>query len=291
MPSVHAAIYDSPADYDLEHEGDAQDTVFYCALMDRLRPARLLEFGCGSGRLTLPIADVLAQWSGSVTGVDLSDDMLQQARNRRPDTIGAPAIQFAHGDMRTWRSHDTFDMVVIGCSSITHLLTLDDQLAVWRNAFAQLRPGGRFVLDISVPNLGSYVDSLRTPPRVLSEIDVDRIDEETGLRLVRHKTTRFDIVRQRADIQFIYDKFQDARLIERYISDFTSHVYFPRELVLLYMMSGFTIESVWGDFAFRAPGPGSRDLVMVGTVPDRQNDSGGGSFVEEGARQLKGRTP
>ncbi len=46
------AIYQRPDDYDLEHTGDDQDVRFYCRLASRLAPSRVLELGCGSGRVT-----------------------------------------------------------------------------------------------------------------------------------------------------------------------------------------------------------------------------------------------
>ena len=45
-------IYRRPEDYDLEHEGDERDIEFYRELVVRLRPRRMLELACGSGRLT-----------------------------------------------------------------------------------------------------------------------------------------------------------------------------------------------------------------------------------------------
>lgn len=50
-------IYARPGQYDLEHEGDDVDVRFYIGLLDRYSPRRVLELVCGSGRVTLPLAD------------------------------------------------------------------------------------------------------------------------------------------------------------------------------------------------------------------------------------------
>ena len=54
-------IYQRPADYELEHEGNADDVEFFVALARRLKPKRVLEVACGSGRVTQPLANLAAQ--------------------------------------------------------------------------------------------------------------------------------------------------------------------------------------------------------------------------------------
>lgn len=56
-----------------------------------LRPRRALDFGCGVGRLTLP----LAEWVGTACGVDISDSMLEVARARVDDQQVA-GVTFLH---------------------------------------------------------------------------------------------------------------------------------------------------------------------------------------------------
>jgi SAM-dependent methyltransferase len=192
--------------------------------------------------------------------------MLDQARARvaESDPGVSARVRLEQGDMRRWRTFERFDVVLIACSSITHLLTLEDQLAVWRNAFDHLRPGGRFIVDVTMPDLGAYVESLRTPPRALTEVDLDQQDATTRTRLIRQKTTRFDMFAQRAEIQFLYDKFEDGVHVSRYVSDFASHIYFPRELTLLYLHTGFSIEAVWADYTFRPASSQAREIAMIG---------------------------
>jgi hypothetical protein len=115
-------------------------------------------------------------------------------------------------------------------------------------------------------DMAAYAESLRQPPRALVEIDGDTADAE-GRRLVRYKTTEYAPHEQRASIRFLYDKFRRDDLSERWLSDFESHVYFPRELELLYRHTGFAVEATYGDHRFRAPRASTRMLVMVGRKP------------------------
>ena len=76
-------------------------------------------------------------------------------------------------------------------------------------------------------------------------------------RLLRYKTTRYLPHEQRAEIRFLYDKFPEGDRVDRYVSDFDCHVYYPREVELLYRVTGFSwrdgsATTLSGHFALRA---------------------------------------
>ena len=108
--------------------------------------------------------------------------MLKEARRKRAELEESQRcrVSFEAGDMRQWRSPTPFDLVIAPCSSLSHLLTLEDQIAAWRCAFDNLTSGGRFVADLTMPNLAAFAESMQTPPRQVLEIDVDARDPVTG---------------------------------------------------------------------------------------------------------------
>jgi len=108
-------IYARPDLYDMEHEGAShQDARFFARLLARVRPRRVLELACGSGRVTFPLAVALPKTE--IVGVDASVEMLgkaAEARNAAPSSV-RPRTSFMTGDMRDWPgSGDPFDAVVI----------------------------------------------------------------------------------------------------------------------------------------------------------------------------------
>src|SRR5947207_6079850 len=117
------AIYRTPDDYDLEHAGDTRDVEFFTGLAERLKPARVLELACGSGRVTLPLAETGARVGFDVVGLELVPEMLAAAREKReqapPEVRSRLALE--EGDMRTWRADRPFDLIVTPCSSVCHL--------------------------------------------------------------------------------------------------------------------------------------------------------------------------
>jgi SAM-dependent methyltransferase len=259
-------IYERPRDYDLEHEGDDEDICFYSELVRKLQPGRVLELASGSGRVTIPLARLAPALDCEIVGVELADTMLAEAERKRRslEADAAGRVRFVQGDLRSWRGEAPFDLIITPCSSLSHLLTLDDQLAAWRCAYANLSDRGLFIADLTMPNLAVYAESMQTPPRTTVEIDIDTCDPATGARLLRYKTTRYLPNEQRAQIRFMYDKFPEGKPVDRYVSDFDCHVYYPRELELLFRSTGFHVETRYGDYAARPFRSTSRQLIMIG---------------------------
>jgi SAM-dependent methyltransferase len=261
-------LYRHPDEYDLEHLGDSEDVEFYVSLVRKLRPQRVLELGCGTGRITLPLAEQGARLGFDVIGVDSQAEMLESANKRHLEAPPAvrERLRLIQADMRTWQSESAFDLIVIPCSSISHLLALKDQLAAWNQCRRNLTPGGRFLVEITMPNMAIFADSFNVPPRALVEIDVDKWDESDGVRFIRRKTSRYLSHEQCAQTRFLYEKYQNGRAVDGYIDDFVGHVFFPRELQLLFIHTGFEIEQTFGDYRGGPLKSNSPLIIMIGKM-------------------------
>ena len=267
-----ATIYSRPGEYDLEHGTGEEDVEFYRRLVQRLGVKSIVELGSGSGRITAPLAVMADDLDLTITGLDVSRDMLAQAEAKlaRLPQACRSRVRLLEQDIRTFRMTPAADLIVVPCSTMAHVLELEDQLSVWRAAYASLVPGGRFVVDLTMPNLTAYADSMASPPRALVEMDIDQESDDGQARLIRYKTIRYEAHRQRAHVHFLYDRFQgaDDDQARRYISDFESHVYFPRELQLLFLHTGFEVESTYGGYRGERLGSRSSAIVMIGRKPD-----------------------
>jgi SAM-dependent methyltransferase len=222
--SARADIYARPDLYDMEYEGaNNHDARFFARLLARVRPRRVLELACGSGRVTFTLAAALPM--AEIVGVDSSIDMLSQAATARDaaEPLVRERVSLAEGDMRDWPgTGDAFDAVVIACCSVSHLLTLDDRRRTWGTAFRLLRPGGVFILDVRVPDLATLAEAQRVRPRAFVDLDIDatrRTPGEEG-RLLRCTATTYEPHLQRADVRLPYERFDERALAERLVSDF-----------------------------------------------------------------------
>jgi SAM-dependent methyltransferase len=104
-----------------------------------------LEFGIGTGRIAVPLADRGVR----VAGIDSSEAMLARLREKP----GAERIEALVGDMAATRVEGDFSLVYLVFNTIFNLVTQDGQVACFQNAAAHLRSGGRFVIEARVPEI------------------------------------------------------------------------------------------------------------------------------------------
>jgi SAM-dependent methyltransferase len=115
---------------------DRGDLPFWEALARRWNPARILDLGCGTGRVTAVLNRV-----APVVAVDLLPEMLVRAfRN-------APGAQLVAADLRQFAFAELFDLIVLADDPMAHLISLDDRRNVMRLIADHLSPGGRVVIE------------------------------------------------------------------------------------------------------------------------------------------------
>jgi len=137
-----AATYDDSSDGMFDPEFTDAVAGVLAGLAGR---GRALELGIGTGRIALP----LARRGVSVHGIDLSRAMVARLRAKP----GGDAIGITIGDFATAKADGTFTLAYLVFNTINNLTTQDAQVACFRNAAAQLEPGGCFVIEVGVPEL------------------------------------------------------------------------------------------------------------------------------------------
>ncbi|WP_342552565.1 class I SAM-dependent methyltransferase [Paenibacillus sp. FSL R7-0652] len=106
----------------------------------KLRPhAEVLDLCCGMGRHSLALADAGLQ----VTGVDLSDVLLNEAREMDTEH----RVKWVHADMRSIPLEGGFDAVVNLFTSFGYFPEDVEQFKVLEAIHRMLRPGGSFIID------------------------------------------------------------------------------------------------------------------------------------------------
>jgi SAM-dependent methyltransferase len=126
--------------YDEWHKGLMDDEGAVAALADMAAGEPVLEFGVGTGRLAVP----LAERGVDMTGVDISPEMLAKLKEK------SAAVTVVEADMTTVALKREFAVAFIAFNSIFILETQEEQVELFRNAARHLRPGGRFVLETVV---------------------------------------------------------------------------------------------------------------------------------------------
>ncbi|MFD7118887.1 class I SAM-dependent DNA methyltransferase [Streptomyces sp. NPDC059922] len=200
-----------------------------------------LEFAIGTGRVAVP----LAGRGVSVTGIELSLPMVELLRTKADEAT----IPVVIGDMATAVAPGKFSLVYLVFNTISNLLTQDEQVECFRNAARHLAPGGRFVIELWVPELR------KLPPGQTATVwqcEPGYIGLDTYDVLHQHVVSH----------HFRFDETQEARLSRsphRYI--------WPAELDLMARLAGFELETRHADWDGAAFTAESRSHVSVYRVP------------------------
>lgn len=133
--------------YDKIMEGIYYDLDLYKA-QAAVTGRNILELACGSGRLTVPLAEA----GYSITGVDLSGDMLNILDSKLRSKSGRirQRVEVLNSDMRTFRTEKRFNLAILPVTSICLLENNEDVVAMLNNVYEHLSDKGRFVFDIRV---------------------------------------------------------------------------------------------------------------------------------------------
>jgi SAM-dependent methyltransferase len=116
-------------------------------LVELAEGGRVLELAIGTGRVAVP----LAQRGVPVTGIELSEPMVERLREK----VDEATVPVVVGDMATARAPGEYSLVYLVYNTISNLLTQDEQVECFRNAARHLGAGGRFVIELWVPELRS----------------------------------------------------------------------------------------------------------------------------------------
>jgi SAM-dependent methyltransferase len=138
---------------------DAEAAAGFLAGLAGAGPA--LELGIGTGRIALP----LAARGITVHGIDLSRAMVARLRAKP----GGDRIGVTIGDFATATVDGAFTLVYLVFNTIMNLTTQEAQVACFRNAAAHLAPGGRFVIEVHVPELRRLPPGQNVVPFHVSE--------------------------------------------------------------------------------------------------------------------------
>jgi SAM-dependent methyltransferase len=200
-----------------------------------------LEFAIGTGRVAVP----LAQRGVPVTGIELSRPMIDRLR-AKADEAAIPVIA---GDMTTARAPGAYTLVYLVYNTISNLLTQSGQVACFRNAARHLTPGGRFVIELWVPELRKLPPGA---PATVWATEPGYIGLDT-----------YDVLHQRVvSHHFRFGAGHQAQLFRsphRYI--------WPSELDLMAQLAGFELESRHADWSGAEFTADSRSHVSVYRYP------------------------
>lgn len=250
--------------YDLFATGLPGEAAFYVEEAVRWG-SPVLELGCGTGRILIPLAEAGLQ----VVGLDRAPAMLEQARRKiaglPPEVRGR--IELVQGDMRVFSLERRFQLIAIPYRAFLHLLTVQDQREALGRVRAHLLPGGRLVLNIFDPSLEIIVAHQGPLGETLKRQEAFD-DPATGRRVLLWDTRHFDLERQRLEQLYLFEALDPSgRVVERSYTPLTLRYIFRFEMAHLLELCGFRVEALYGDFS-RGPFRHGGEQIWIATAGD-----------------------
>lgn len=221
----------------------------------------VLELGCGSGRVVLPIARA----GVNIVGLDLADTMLGRLRAKlaqEPPEV-RQRVQVAQGSMTHFALGHRFGLATTPFRAFQHLLTVEEHLACLHCVKTHLIPRGRLILDLfhtwpaAMHDASFHEESEDAPWTPLPD---GRSFRRTARIAEFHRATHINVVEF-----FLYVRYPDGRE-EKFAERFPIRYFFRYEVEHLLARAGFGVTDIYGSFDRATFADDSSEMIVVAEV-------------------------
>jgi len=240
--------------YDLIHGHLSEDLPMWQALtQDAAGP--ILEIGCGSGRLLVPLAGA----GHRLTGLDLAEVALNTARAKLEAAGLTGQVSLVQADMRDFDlPQQDFAVALVALNTFMHCHSIEEQLATLRTIHKHLAPAGRLIIDLFYPH-----------PELLAEaggrlyFEADLVDDLTGRTVQWYWRHDIDLANQMRHLTYILDEIDAEGHVRRAQLPFSLRYIYRYEMELLLQATGFSLESVYGGYELEPFDSDSPRMIVV----------------------------
>jgi ubiquinone/menaquinone biosynthesis C-methylase UbiE len=231
------------------------DVPFY---LERLRTseARVLELGCGTGRVSLPVAEQCS----FLHGVDYSESMLKICLHRLAESgLGADRARFTVADISDFQLDERFDLVIAPFRVIQNLETDAQLTGLFGCIRDHLSPDGRCILNAFNPRRSS--EAMLSEWVSDQEIEAWEVPTEDGRVVcydVRRRLTADPLVLYP---ELVYRRFVGEEVVEEEVLPIAMRCFYPPEFLRLIEEHGFTVCETVGGYAGEEYGVGNELVV------------------------------
>jgi SAM-dependent methyltransferase len=245
--------YTDPEEYDLENGLDGPEIPFYGEVA-RETGGPALDLACGTGFLTIPLADA----GLAMTGVDVSPAMLDHAKLKG----GTRPIRWLLADCRLLDLGEAFRLITLTGNAFQAFLTRADQEGLLGSVHRHLAPGGIFAFETRFPRPGALFD-LATPFGEWSpEIPWRTFENEQGQTVNASTAQRYDPIRQTVTYA-IHRRWREAGEERVKTESTTLRFVYPSEMEALLHYNGLAIRDAYGDWDRRPLTGDSPRMIYV----------------------------
>ncbi len=223
-----------PTLYHAHHNRNPEDLHFWLDLAKR-HGRRILELGCGTGRVLLPLAEA----GYPIYGLDRDSEMLSFLKEITPASL-APWVNIFQGDLCAYHLAARFSLILLPCNTYSTLSPSQRAQALQR-VRQHLQPDGIFA--VSMPNPGLLESLPRRSDPEIEEVFPHPQDGEPVQVSSSWKRTR-----QQVAFTWYYDHLWPDGTVDRTTQQVT-HYLTPIETTLgEFNAAGLEITDLYGDF-------------------------------------------
>jgi SAM-dependent methyltransferase len=236
-----------------------KDVGFYCRAAKKYGDP-VLELGCGTGRVTMAIAEA----GYRVVGLDISERMLERAEEKRTALRreAREQVQLVQGDMTRFELREKFRTIIIPFRPFQHLLETKQQLDCLQCARKHLLAGGRLIVDFFQTDAERMHD-----PMFLEESALAEYDLPDGRHVaLSERVVAFHRGMQKNDVEMIFQVTHPGGKQERLVMAWTLRYFFRYEVEHLLERCGFSVEALYGNFDGTLLRDDSPEMIFVATV-------------------------
>jgi SAM-dependent methyltransferase len=223
--------------YDLEHRDLKEDVELYHNFAARC-DGKVLELGCGTGRVSL----ALAKAGFDVTGVDNSAAMLSLAQAHAADAGLQDRVHLEQLDVRNLDYENRFTLAIYPLNGFLHLTTTADQLSALSRIHRALLPGGFLLVDLPNPHTVFA-------PGIDGQLIVRRhFQSELGRPITSTISTQTDLANQVQRLTLFYDEVGQDGAMRRTAVEMDLRFAYRYEMAQLLRQVGFDVDAIYGSY-------------------------------------------
>ena len=229
------SIYHNPQRYDDQYWWKKNDIEFWKNIYNQNKGKKVLELGCGTGRLAIPLIKCGADY----TGIEISQEFCDYAEKKIISNGLKPNI--INEDFRDFNTNDQYDIIFIGFNTFLHLLTDSDALQCLESVKKHMHSQSLFYIDIFVPDpLFLYSPEKRVK-------NLEYVDSANNKTMYVDEICHYDKSTEINKVTWIYYSKNKAQE-EKY--QFTMRMYYPDTMNRMITDTGLHINRLWGDHDF-----------------------------------------
>ena len=252
--------------YDYYALGNPGDVDFYVAKA-KASGGVTLEIGCGTGRVTIPIARAGVE----IVGLDIAQGMLDEADRKlaaEPAEVKA-RVRWVQGDMRTFSLGRRFGLVIIPYRSFQYMMTPQQQIECLQVISRHLDHGGLLVFDIFDPDIG-YVAAHQGALGAAQKLHARFMYPPTGTEVLVWESSEYDQELQVLTQIRTFEELSPAHMgVSRLHSGLEMRYTFRFEMEHALRRAGFEVVVLHSDFEEAQFTPG-KDQVWVARKPAKE---------------------